>query len=212
VHAPINTLVFDLDGTLYVNLDLGREINRVACGYLAEARKTGIDEAATLIRETKARLTARNGMDATLSLACAELGADIVEMHRRFAAQVRPEQFLVRDERVVELVRLLSTRFALYVYTNNNRLLAGRIMELIGVDGLFRGVFTIDYSWRPKPDRETAQRLLNDIGRIPAECLFVGDRYDVDLRIPAEMGCGIFRVGGVEELLHLGKLMNEENL
>ena len=121
MFAPLTTLVFDLDGTLYANLDLGREINRVACRYLAELRGTDPETAALLIRETKERLTAARGIDATLSLACCELGADIVALHRRFAAEVRPERFLVRDSRVVELLHLLSDRFALYVYTNNNR-------------------------------------------------------------------------------------------
>ncbi|HEY6838249.1 MAG TPA: HAD family hydrolase [Geobacteraceae bacterium] len=212
MHAPITTLVFDLDGTLYVNMELGREINRVACLYLAETAGMTVDDATSLLRETKARLTADRGIDATLSLACTELGCDIVELHRRFAAEVEPERFLVRDERVVELAGALAERFQLYVYTNNNRPLASRILEILGLAGFFSEVFTIEYSWRPKPDRETLRRLLDAIGATPSESLFIGDRYDIDLRFPAALGCGVFRVGSVEELLQLGKLVNEENL
>ena len=50
------------------------------------------------------------------------------------------------------------------------------------------------------------------IGRLPQECLFVGDRYDIDLRLPAEMGCAVFLVSNTEELFALCKLMNEENI
>ncbi len=209
---PLTTLVFDLDGTLYANLDLGREINRVASRYVAELRGTDPEAAALLIRETKGRLTASRGIDATLSLACCDLGADIVELHRRFAAEVEPERFLSRDPRVVELMGLLAGRFGLYVYTNNNRPLADRILSILGLAGSFREIFTIEFTWRPKPDTETLDALLRAIAVTPAECLFVGDRYDVDLRFPALLGCGVFRVGGVEELLHLRKLLEEENL
>jgi putative hydrolase of the HAD superfamily len=212
VSAPLTTLVFDLDGTLYTNLELGREINRAACRYLAELRGTDPEAAAELVRETKLRLSTARGVDATLSLACTELGADIVELHRRFAASVEPQRFLARDPRVAELLRLLAERFTLYIYTNNNRLLAERILALLDIADCFREVFTIEFTWRPKPDTQTLELLLNTIGADPEECLFIGDRYDVDLRFPAAMGCGVFRVGGVEELLHLGKLMNEENL
>jgi putative hydrolase of the HAD superfamily len=212
VHEPITTLVFDLDGTLYANQEFGREINHVACLCLAGLKGIEADEAAALIRETKARLSAESGFDTPLSLATSALGVDIVELHRRFAAAVEPERFLVRDERVVDLLRHLSGGFSLYVYTNNNLSLADRIMRLLGIDGFFRKVFSIEYSWRPKPHQETLTRLLQEIGKRPSECLFVGDRYDVDLRLPAAMGCGVFRVGGVEELLQLCTLMSEENL
>ena len=210
--APLTTLVFDLDGTLYANMDLGREINRVACRYVAQLRGEDPETAATLIRETKRRLTASRGVDATLSLACCELGADIVELHRRFAAEVEPERFLVADPRVVDLMKRLAGRFGLYVYTNNNTSLAGRILRVLGLADLFREVFTIEFSWRPKPDPETLDLLLTTVAAIPDECLFVGDRYDVDLRFPAARGCGVYLVGGVEELLRLGKLLKEENL
>jgi putative hydrolase of the HAD superfamily len=212
MHDPLSTLVFDLDGTLYMNMELGREINRVACEYLGELKGIGADEAGLLVRQAKARLSFESGFDTPLSLACCDLGGDIVELHRRFAAQVRPERFLARDERVVELVHLLADRFDLYIYTNNNRKLADEIVGILGLAGFFDEVFSIDYTWRPKPHQETVERLLREIGRKPAECLFVGDRYDIDLRIPAAIGCGIFLVGGMEELLQLGTLLNEENL
>ena len=212
MHDPLSTIVFDLDGTLYMNMELGREINRVACDYLGELKGIGADEAGLLLRQAKARLSFESGFDTPLSLACRDLGADIVELHRRFAAQVKPERFLSRDGRVVELLQLLAERFGLYIYTNNNRKLADEIVRILGLSGCFRGVFCIDYTWSPKPHRETVERLLRDIGRKPAECLFVGDRYDIDLRIPAAIGCGIFLVGGMEELLQLGALLKEENL
>jgi putative hydrolase of the HAD superfamily len=212
VQSDLKALLFDLDGTLYMNAALGREIRRSACRYIADLKGIDAAEADLLINDTKKRLTAASGIDTPLSLACIELGGDLRELHRRFAEEIDPVPFLSRDERVVELLKILGSSFTLYLYTNNNRTLSAAIMRLIGVTGLFREVFTIEDSWRPKPNREALAEILQRIGRKPDECLFVGDRYDVDLRLPAEMGCAVFLVNSTEELLSLCKLMSEESV
>jgi putative hydrolase of the HAD superfamily len=212
VQSDLKALLFDLDGTLYLSTALGREIRRSACRYIADLKGIGAAEADLLLTDTKKRLTANSGIDTPLSLACIELGGDLRELHRRFAGEINPVPFLDRDERVVELLKILESKFGLYLYTNNNRTLSAAIMRLIGVAGLFREEFTIEDYWRPKPNREALAEILQRIGRKPEECLFVGDRYDIDLRLPAEMGCAVFLVNSTEELLSLCKLMNEENV
>lgn len=212
MHSDLKALLFDLDGTLYVDMQLGREIRRAACRYIADLKGIGVEEAETLINEAKKTLTAASGIDTPLSLACGELGGDLREMHRRFAAEIEPERYVSRDDRVAELLRTLGSAFELYLYTNNNRVLTNRIMDLIGVAGLFREVFTIEDSWRPKPNREALAEILRRIGRRAEECLFVGDRYDVDLRVPAEMGSAVFLVSSTEELFPLCKLISKESI
>ena len=212
MQSDLKALLFDLDGTLYLSTALGREIRRSACRYIADLKGIGAAEADLLLNDTKKRLTAVSGIDTPLSLACIELGGDLRELHRRFAEEINPGPFLARDERVVELLKILGSKFGLYLYTNNNRILSASIMRHIGVAGLFSEVFTIEDSWRPKPNREALAEILLRIGRKPEECLFVGDRYDVDLRLPAEMGCAVFLVSNIEELLSLCKLMSEENV
>jgi putative hydrolase of the HAD superfamily len=210
--GDLKALVFDLDGTLYVNNDLGREIHLCACRYIADVKGTTVAEAGGLIREAKKRLSAANGIDSTLSHACMELGGDLKELHRRFADDIVPEQFLSVDERVVMLLQSLGRKYELIIYTNNNRPLSIRIMEAIGVDGLFRNILTIEDYWQPKPDRETLEKIYMAIGKSPSECLFIGDRYDIDLRLPAALGSTVFLAKSVEELLPLNKLMHEEDL
>ena len=208
----LRAIVFDLDGTLYVSNDLGREINLAASRYVAELKRIDLVGAAALIRATKKMLSAASGADTTLTMAIIELGGDVRELHRRFSTEIEPERYLKRDERVVELLRLLGESFELAIYTNNNVLLTTRIMKSLGVGGMFNHVFTIEDSWRPKPNREALAEILQRIGREPEECLFIGDRYDIDLRLPAEMGCAVFLVNNTEELLSLCKLMSEENV
>ncbi len=210
--SDLKAIIFDLDGTLYVSNELGREINRLAIAYIAELKGTGTAQAAALIKEMKAEISAVSGLDTTLSVACLELGGDLRELHRRFAEQIKPKAFLKRDERVVDLLKILSSRYELYLYTNNNLALSTRIMEILGVSKLFRQVFTIEDSWLPKPDRTAFIKILHEIGSEPEQCMFVGDRYDVDLRLPATEGCAVFLSSSTDELLGLLKIMNEENI
>ena len=209
--TTIRAIIFDLDGTLYVDRELGWEIHLSACRTIARVRGVPLSRAEDLLQKTRELLVVELGYRVSLTRTCTELGADIPELHRRFCEEITPEEFLRRDDRVVELLKRLGTRYELYLYTNNNLCLANRIMRLIGIEGMFRRLFTIEDSWRPKPDRATLERVLQAIGRRPVECLFVGDRYDIDLRLPAAMGSAVFLAKNVEELLNLIKFTSEES-
>jgi putative hydrolase of the HAD superfamily len=212
VQNDLKALIFDLDGTLYVNRSLGREIMLSASRYIAALKMITAEEADFLIMETRMRLSELSSIDTPLSKACEELGGDLRELHRHFAEEISPELYLERDERVVELLKILGGRFELYIYTNNNRRLTASIMNILGITGLFRQVFTIEDYWLAKPDHRALREVLGQIGRKPEECVFVGDRYDIDLRLPAELGSTVFLVGSVEELFPLCKLMSVENV
>lgn len=199
----IRAIVFDLDGTLYQDDRLGEEVNQSACRYVAKLKGITAAEADLLLTETRAA----NGGGGTLSRAVETLGGELKEMHRRFADEIHPDG-LPADPRVPELLRLLSTRFQLHIYTNNNRDLSERIMAQIGVTGLFDRIFTIEDFWLPKPDRMVINAILEQIGCLPAETLFVGDRYEVDLALPESMGCAIFETRTVAELLILSQLVH----
>jgi putative hydrolase of the HAD superfamily len=210
VRDRIKALVFDLDGTLYVNRDLGREIHWAACRYMAGVLGLTPEEADRRLKETKQELSRASGVDTSLTAACLALGGDIALLHRQFAAEIRPEPFLARDERVVALIDRLARRFALHIYTNNNRPLTDRVLAALGLDGRFSRLFTIEYSWRPKPDPPTLERLLAEIDTAPSGCLFVGDRFDIDLRLPQELGSAVYLTQSVEELLDLERYCPEE--
>uniref|UniRef100_C6E4H8 phosphoglycolate phosphatase n=1 Tax=Geobacter sp. (strain M21) TaxID=443144 RepID=C6E4H8_GEOSM len=200
----LKAIVFDLDGTLYRDDRLGEEVNQSAIRYVAALRLVDMADAEAMLQ----RARVESGDGGTLSRAVVALGGNLPEMHRRFAQEIHPDQFLKRDERVPQLLKLLATRFQLYLYTNNNRDLSGRIMAQLGVTGLFRKIFTIEDYWLPKPDPKLINDILTKIAVKPAEALFVGDRYEVDLLVPASIGCPIFESKTVEELLTLEQLVH----
>jgi putative hydrolase of the HAD superfamily len=201
LFSDINTIILDLDGTLYVNDDLAWEIRVSARRYIALLRGIDEGEARFLIEDAKKRISAASGLDSTMTAACVELGGNIRHLHEHFAAEIKPELFLSRDEVLASVLDRLTKSFDLYIYTNNNRFLCDRIMESLGISAYFRGTFTIEDYWRPKPDITVLEKIFVRIGRKPTECLFIGDRYDVDLRFPASLGSKVFLVRNAGELI-----------
>ncbi len=206
----ISTLIFDLDGTLYTSNKLAENIHRVAVDSLATQLGLEPDESDKRLLEAKRGITLRSGWEATLSSACLELGADIRVLHEYLAENVAPEPFLEKDERVIALLERLGQNYGLYLYTNNNRTLALRIMTAIGIESCFGKIFSIEDNWRSKPDRVALDSILADIGVTASECLFIGDRYDVDLRLPAELGGAVFKCSNIDELLELEKFLENK--
>ena len=208
-HDALKAIVFDLDGTLYQDDRLSGQVTLCACRYLAELLGTTLEKAETILEE------ARSGKSAsakTLSRTVLDHGGNLKGLHERFNRELHPEELLAPDPRVPELLRRLTGSFELHLYTNNNRALSGRIMAQLGVGGCFKKVFTIEDSWLPKPDRTALLGILDSIGRKPVETLFVGDRYRVDLELPASLGCAVFESQSVEELLELGRLVEDDEL
>ncbi len=205
--AEIKGIIFDLDGTLYVCDRFATEIQNAAAAYIAGVKGISETEAGLLMAATRQRLSEESGTVQTLSAVCTELGGSIQDLHRFFETSLRPEAYLVRDERVIRLLERLSERFALYIYTNNNRVLTTRIMNYLGLDGLVDGIFTIDDTWRGKPDEGMVNRVLDEIKLSPNQVLFVGDRYDVDLRVPEQLGCPVYLSQNLEQLLRLEELL-----
>ena len=207
MSAEIRGIVFDLDGTLYVCDRFAAEIQDAAAAYIAGLKRISQPEAGLLMAATRLRLMEESGTVQTISAVCRELGGSVQELHRYFEQNLRPEAYLVRDERVIRLLERLGEQFSLYIYTNNNRALTARIMNYLGLDGLVSNIFTINDTWVGKPDEGMVNRVLSETGLSPAEALFVGDRYDVDLRVPEQLGCPVYLSQNLEQLLRLEKFL-----
>jgi len=203
----IRSIVFDLDGTLYVCDRYAAEIQAAAAGYIADFMQISSAEAALIMAATRLRLIEESGTVPTISAVCTELGGNVPDLHRFFVQNLQPENYLAPDDRVIRLLKRLAEKFSLAIYTNNNRVLTSRIMICLGLDGLVGTIFTIDDTWRGKPDEEMVSRVLGTLGLAPEETLFVGDRYDVDLRLPEQLGCPVYLSQNLEQLLRLEELL-----
>jgi len=203
----IRGVVFDLDGTLYVSPSFAATIQDAATDYISGIKGIEQEDACRLMTETRRQLTEEHDEIPTLSAVCSELGGNVRNLHAFFVERLRPEDHLVRDQQVIELLESLAKRLPLYLFTNNNRTLTTRIIDCLGLSSVFRRIYAIDDTWKPKPDEGMLDRILADAGLSPSQALFVGDRYDVDLRLPELRGCPVYLSQSVEQLLRLEDLL-----
>ena len=205
----IRGIVFDLDGTLYVSPSFASAIQETAAHYIAGIKKIERNVACRLMNETRRRLAQERGEIPTLSAVCSALGGNIRNLHTHFQAHLQPEIHLQRDLRVIALLKNLAKKFSLYLFTNNNRVLTDRIIDHLGLTSMFQHIYAIDDTWKSKPDESMLDLVLTKIGLQPSQALFVGDRYDVDLRLPEKRGCPVFLTQNIEQLLRLGELLKD---
>ncbi len=203
----IKAIVFDLDGTLYVSHAFEHAVWESVSRYAGDL--LGISETAggERIKETRQRLTEERGTLQTLAVAIEVLGGTVPEMHRRFAVELEPQQFLQPDPRVKPLVEQLGERYVSWLLTNNNQTLTDKILACLELEQSFHRVITINDTWRPKPDQSVLDQVLSELALPPEAVLFVGDRYDIDLRLPEQQGCPVFLTKTIDELMQLETLL-----
>lgn len=65
----------------------------------------------------------------------------------------------------------------------------------------------MDTCYKSKPAREPFELAVKTLGVKMEECLAIGDRYDMDVSLPLQMGMGGLLVSGVEDLYGLDSLL-----
>ncbi len=203
----VRSIVFDLDGTLYKSDGLAKEIQAVAASLVANTRGVSLKDGRTLLRNSRKRLTELLEEEPTLTRTCLTMGIEVAEFHRAMQSGVHPERYLQSDPVLHALLDSLAGGWDLYLYTNNNLPLTQKILALLGVETLFRHLYTIEFNWTPKPDAETLQRVLEDIGGPPESFLFIGDREQVDLKVPQAQGIPTLLVSETADLLQIHKIL-----
>jgi len=204
--ASPRAILFDLDSTLYTHPEYAAFQIDVLIREFARIR--GVDE--TLVRaqiETvRDRIGGETGKVTSLGNAMAELGVDIPTSVAWRERLNKPADWLYRDEKLAEALSILASRFALAVVTNNPGSVGRNTLRALGVEENFRAVVGLDDTMVSKPAREPFELAARLLGVPVADCVSVGDRYDVDLAVPLELGMGAILVDGVKDVYRLPEL------
>jgi putative hydrolase of the HAD superfamily len=205
--SRVRSIVFDLDGTLYTSTPIADEIVTAAEKLVAHSRGISLQASRELLDTARSRLAETLEQEPTLTRTCMQLGIEVPEFHRALQGQVHPEKYLSYDPILSALLDSLRDHCDLYIYTNNNLPLAQKTLALLGVRELFRRLYTIEFTWVPKPDPESLRRVLEDIGGPPESFLFVGDRRQVDLSEAEALGIPTLLVREIADLLQIHQLL-----
>lgn len=204
----IKAIVFDMDGTLYVSETFEHLVWESVSRYAGQLLGIPANAGGAQLRETRDRLSLERGSVQTLAVAIEVLGGTVPEMHRRFAEELEPQQYIQPDPRVKPLINQLGERYTSWLLTNNNQTLTDKILACLDLEQSFHKVITINDTWRPKPDQTVLDQVLKELD-LPSEAvLFVGDRYDIDLHLPKQRGCPVLLTKTIDELMQLETLLD----
>jgi tRNA threonylcarbamoyl adenosine modification protein (Sua5/YciO/YrdC/YwlC family) len=183
----VRALIFDLDGTLYRNPRLDRLYEESAFTLLAERRRIPLAAARRLFAERYRALALELGRQPSKLYTLSLLGiSDKVwaASHGRLPV----EKILRPDRRLRAVLAKLARTFRLGIVTNNHRANTLATLRVLGIQDLFDEILTLSESRRFKPAPELYTQMAARLGVTPADCLSLGDRYDLDLAPAASVG------------------------
>jgi phosphoglycolate phosphatase/putative hydrolase of the HAD superfamily len=80
---------------------------------------------------------------------------------------------------------------------------ARKTLAVLGVEDYFSALVGLDTCMTAKPGRLPFIKITGLLGCGPEACVSIGDRYDIDLALPMELGMGGILVDGVEDVYRL---------
>lgn len=205
-NLPSNpkTLIFDIDSTLYTNAAYAFE--QVDCQVRQFARDRGItaDEARKMVSDYRRQFAAaNNGKKISLGNTLLAFGIPIAQSVEWRKTLMEPANFLKRDEKLRTTLETLSQKFKLICVTNNPVFTARKTLDAIGISEFFPEIVGLDTCLKSKPAVEPFMKACEITQTQPQNCIAIGDRYDMDISLPLELGMGGILVNGVEDVYTL---------
>lgn len=210
IPENLKTIIFDIDSTLYTSPEYA--VEQVDCQIRHWAQTQGITarEARNKISEFRKNWSRQHGgKKISLGNTFINFGVSIedsVEMRRTL---LEPKDFLEKDLTLISTITELKKRYEIICVTNNPVIPARKTLEAIGVSELIPDIIGLDTCGKSKPALEPFQLACKLTDSKPEECLSVGDRYDMDLSLPLEMGMGAVLVTGVSDVYKLVDILKK---
>lgn len=209
--ATIRTLVFDIDLTLYDSRPYYDSQHSLLIERLAEHLGVTVFEAETAVTQIQTDYAQKHdGRSLSLGNTFAQLGVSIAMNAQWRADLFRPEDYLQRDERLVEALQLLSNDYLIAAVTNNATTIGLRTLEVLGVADYFAPVIGLDISGESKPIIRPFQ-MIAQAHDVPLTAMVsIGDRIAVDIELPVQHGMGGILVESVTDVYQLPTLLMEQ--
>lgn len=212
IPSDLRAFIFDIDSTLYTNQAYAFE--QVDCQVRQFAKERGItaDEARRMVAEYRKQFAAEhNGSKVSLGNTLLSFGVPIEQSVQWRRELLEPADFLRRDEKLIDELKILQKKYQLICVTNNPVLPARKTLDALGISEFFPEIIGLDTCFKSKPALEPFETAVERLSKssesgIKAEnCIAIGDRYDMDIALPLKMGMGGILVNGVEEVYQIHK-------
>ena len=212
IPSDLRAFIFDIDSTLYTNQAYAFE--QVDCQVRQFAKERGIsaDEARRMVAEYRKQFAAEhNGSKVSLGNTLLSFGVPVEQSVQWRRELLEPADFLRRDEKLIDELKILQKKYQLICVTNNPVLPARKTLDALGISDFFPEIVGLDTCFKSKPALEPFETAVERLSKssesgIKAEnCIAIGDRYDMDIALPLKMGMGGILVNGVEEVYQIHK-------
>lgn len=209
-----SVLIFDIDSTLYTCPEYAKEQIESQIRCFASFRGIEQEQARTLVSSFRQEWAkTHGGQQLSLGNLLTHFGISIEQSIEWRKKAIDPAAFLRADSRLFDTLSELKKRFYLMCVTNNPVFTARRTLEVLGISSLVPKIIGLDSTLKSKPAREIFELALKtasaDLGQelYFCRCVSIGDRYDVDLALPLELGMGGILVDGVEDVYQLPEVL-----
>lgn len=204
IPSEVHALIFDIDSTLYTHRAYADHQIEVLIRRLALERGQSYDAMTAAIQDYRRQWEQdHGGKKISLANTFTAFGVSIEESIRWREDLIVPENFLAPDPRLRQTLLDLGTSARLGIVTNNPAQIGRRTLRALGVEDCFRTVVGLDSCGVSKPHRLPFAKVSEELGVDERFCVSVGDRYDIDIALPLEMGMGGILVDGVEDVYQL---------
>ncbi len=201
IPENLNAIIFDIDSTLYTNSKYAFEQVDCQIREFAKYTEISVDDARKKVSDFRKEYALKNdGKKISLGNTLLNFGIPIEKSIEWRKQLLEPANFLSYDEKLVHSLKELSKKYKMICVTNNPVLPARKTLEAIGVSSFFEKIVGLDTCFKSKPAKEPFLTATKWLSENPENCLAIGDRYDLDIALPLELGMGGVLVSGVEEV------------
>lgn len=187
--SPSRPIIFDLDRTLVRPPDDGPERLRRAFDRADVPPFFGVEDVNRWIPrvEGESALDLRLKVFRAIAREADESEADAERVARAYEPPAPDEHEPIPGaERVVRTFQERGTPLALV--TNGAESTQREKLRLLGVEDAFDATFFATPETGIKPDPAPFTAAAADLGRVPDECVSVGDRYEIDIEPARDLG------------------------
>jgi phosphoglycolate phosphatase/putative hydrolase of the HAD superfamily len=200
-------LLFDMDSTLYTHDEYAKTQIDLPIKRLAEIKGKTFEQMNDEVSQFRKNWAKDHGGQAvSLSNALLTFGVSMEENISWRDELFRPEDYLSPDYQLRCVLQVLSSYFRLAVVTNNTVSIAQRTLSALGVADILQKIVGLDTVKASKPNKIHFLKAAELCETPINQCISIGDRYDIDIALPMEMGMGGILVDNVEDVYKLPDL------
>jgi len=207
IPENLKCIIFDMDGTLYTSPEYVASQDDAQIRQYAKVKGLDPEETIKEFVEFRKNWAQIHGKKISLANTFVEHGVPIETVFEWRNQLANPEDFIKPDEKLKESLVELQKKYRLIVVTNNSRIAAQKTLYALGIDQILTDIISLDVSLVSKPHTRPFSLAIEKAGVLPEETLSIGDRYDIDIALPLEMGMGGIEVDGAQDLYNLNQIL-----